>query len=104
MNAVRHLPGDGDDRGQLELARFVVDRRVGADHAFRDDHLLDRHFFTAVMRDEKPGSLKISRVASPMLVPWIVTVTWVPRCAPVGVSFCRVGGAVCAGARPSCSP
>jgi hypothetical protein len=30
------------------------------------------------------------------LVPTIVRVTCVPRCAPVGVSFWSVGGAVCA--------
>ena len=54
---------------------------------------------TAVMRAENPGSLKIRRVASPMLVPWMVRVTCVPRCAPVGASFCRVGGAVCAARR-----
>ncbi len=47
---------------------------------------------------ENPGSLKMNRVAPPMFVPSIVIVTRVPRCAPVGLTFCSVGGAVWADA------
>src|SRR5438309_689736 len=49
----------------------------------------------AVMSLESPGSLKIMRVAPAMLVPSIATVTRVPRSAPEGFTFSRVGGAVC---------
>ena len=43
--------------------------------------------FTAVMLVENPGSLKMNRVAPPMFVPSTVTVTRVPRWAPVGLTF-----------------
>ena len=55
MNPVRHVLRDGHDRGQRELARLVVDRRVGADHAFRDDHFLHRHFFDRGDAGRKSG-------------------------------------------------
>ena len=53
---------------------------------------------TAVMADDNPGSLKMRRVAPPMFVPVISTVTVVPRSPPVGLTLSSVGGAVCAAA------
>ena len=103
MHPVRHLLRDGHDRRQREPARLVVDRRVGADHAFRDDHFLHRHFFNRGDAGRKSGFAEdqAGGVADVGALDGEGDLS--PPLSPVGVSFCRVGGAVCAHAGRSAS-